>query len=195
MKFEQQTITIKNEHGNTITIDAMVGIATGLAYHHLAWADGTIDTTTWILSHVPSGMRLADYGVPQEEAAQEWLEKVASIFSDRWNCDLARLKRRLWAHKDTLAKIEEAHEDVIIDDYFLYAAKPDPDQEGCDYPYTESHTTAPTRNPDSPLIQAIVTDLLKSYRYATKVYFVKMTPDGKHHTIRVYERETEQQTA
>jgi hypothetical protein len=177
-----------------MTIDAMIGEGTGLAYHNVIWANGTIDSTMWTLCHASSGMLIAPYGVYQEEEAQEWLEKVANIFADKWQCDLVHLKRRFLTRRDTRAKIEAAHEEATIDDYFLYAAKPDPDQD-CDYPYTESHTTAPTRNPDSPLIQSIVADLLKSYRHATKVYFVKMTPDGKHHTIRVYERETAKQTA
>lgn len=186
MDFNKQTITIQCEN-DTMTIDAMVGEGTGLAYHHLVLADGRIDPTTWILSHVPSGVGIAHYGVGQEEEAQEWLEKVSTIFYDRWQCDLMHLKQRFYSHRDVRAKIETAHYDATIDDYFLYAAEHDPDDD-CDYPLTESHTDAPTRDPESPLIQTIVAGLLKSYRSATKVVFVKMTPDGQHHNIRVYER-------
>src|SRR5258708_22848663 len=75
MEFQAQTITVKTAQGEK-SFPVMVGVGSGLAYHHL---DNDPDAD-FILTHVASGFGIAsEWYAWEEKDARRWLEKVANL--------------------------------------------------------------------------------------------------------------------
>ncbi len=89
MQFQEQQITVKAVDGE-ISIPAMVGIGSGLAYHHF---DNDPDSD-FVLVHIASGIGLAsDWYSWDEKDAQRWLEKVAKLID--WTKRLKSVKQTI----------------------------------------------------------------------------------------------------
>jgi hypothetical protein len=185
MNFLEKTVTIKDSNVETHTRQARVwiGEGTGLAYvqtldiHHHLMKD------TYNLTHVASGYAIP-YRVNTPEEAQMFLEKVASIFEDRWNCDLRTITKRLHRNRShIMAQIELAHYDSSAPhvDYFLYAATED---DVCGL----SHDAA-DKDPLSAENAKIALQLLSQHPEATKAVMACVADaDGIHNILRTFER-------
>src|SRR6266496_4130209 len=110
MEFQSQRIVLQALEGPQ-TVDAIVGIGSGLAYH---LEEGENDEPIYVLTHLLSGRSLSGYGVEGEDVAQRWLELVAALTD--WNQGMETLRIeypggeviRDQAH----AAIDQAYEDV-----------------------------------------------------------------------------------
>ncbi|SRR5258707_10530802 len=86
MEFQAQTITVKTAQGEK-SFPVMVGVGSGLAYHHL---DNDPDAD-FILTHVASGFGIAsEWYAWEEKDARRWLEKVANLLD--WTQPLIKVK-------------------------------------------------------------------------------------------------------
>jgi len=89
MEFKKQTVVIKGQRLNDPTVveeskEAYVGVCTGLAYRQDVEVDGS---SFYVLMHLQSGYCFPCY--PDTEAqVRAWLEKVADLVPNRWDCDL-----------------------------------------------------------------------------------------------------------
>ncbi len=110
MEFQSQQIVIETKAGRQ-TIDAVVGIGSGLAYH----LEDEEDEEVYTLTHLLSGRTISEYGVDDEDVAQRWLELVASLAD--WNQDMATLQAQYSRHlQDQIdAAIDRAYVDVYGD--------------------------------------------------------------------------------
>jgi hypothetical protein len=184
MTFPQQTITIRDINAGTRQVTAWIGEGTGLAYLQTLDTDGNLMKDTYNLMHILSGYALPHH-VSTEAEAQTFLEKVACIFPDRWNCDLRTITKRLRRNQShIMSQIELAHYDSLAPfvDFFLYAASKDEI-------YTESHTDAYDKDPKDAGNFKIAQRLLSEYPEATQVVMVRMADaDGIHQELHTFER-------
>lgn len=183
MQFTEKTLTIKDGKTGKRQVTAWQGENTGLAYVQSVGQSGKPLKETYNLTHVSSGYALP-YTVSTVEEAQTYLEKVANIFEDRWNCKLSVIKKRI--DLSLLAQVELAHYDSIDHmDFFLYGLKADGDL-ACD-----ASTDADGRDPNDPDNVALAEQILADYPEAVKVVMVRMAQaDGIHHILRTFERAT-----
>ena len=92
MEFQTQTITVKTAQGEK-SFPVMVGIGSGLAYHHL---DNDPDAD-FILTHIASGFGIAsEWYAWEEKDAQRWLENVANLLD--WTQPLVKVKKTIQRH-------------------------------------------------------------------------------------------------
>jgi hypothetical protein len=182
VNFLEKTLKIKDINTGSRQVTVWTGEGTGLAYVQSLDTDGKLLKDTYNLMHASSGYALP-YLVNSPEEAQTYLEKVANIFADKWNCKLRILKKRI--DRNLLAQVELAHYDSLAPfvDYFLYAASGDD-------VYTESHIDAYDKDPNDAGNLKIAQQLLSNYPEATQVVMVRMAyADGIHHDLRTFERE------
>ena len=88
MRFEVQTITVRDQYKVAHPLSAMVGVQedgmpTGLAYHLgiRSMKHDSIEYEGWYsLTHLASGLRVGrDAAVTDEEAVRRWLELITPL--------------------------------------------------------------------------------------------------------------------
>jgi hypothetical protein len=165
----------------TIQVEATRGIGTGLAFTQ---AYG-IEEPRLILVHVASGYMLGKQWITTEEEARLFLENVSKLDRDRWNIDLATLKKRHMKNNaqisKTQAKFDNALENSLID-IFMYAD----DKNG---ELVSPSVDVESVDPESEANKNLVAEIFASYPEAVKVTLVKMpAATGIHELQHVYER-------
>ena len=174
MEYQKQTIPLACADDRVVTIDALVGRGTGLAYHSALSQPGH-----YTLTHVPTGYAITELTMPTETEIQAFLEKVAELDTDRWQIDLPTLKRRY--NTDMHTQIELAHYDALSPyTIFMYPEGEDP----------ESFDAV--EDPHAPSNLALATEIFsrKCCRKVERVRLVRMhRGTGEHEVLHVYTRD------
>lgn len=175
MEYQEQTISLACADDRVVTVRAMQGVGTGLAYHPVPSQPDLFG-----LTHVPTGYAISYLTVPTEPEIRAFLERVAILDCDAWQIGLATLKRRY--NSDMRFRIELAHYDSLSQyETFMYPESNEP----------ESFDAV--EDPQAASNIALAVEIFFYREYAKPVQQVKLVrmnrETGEHETLHTYVRE------
>lgn len=174
LEYQKQTIELACADDRVVTIEAMVGVGTGLAYHPVV-----SKPELYTLTHVPTGYAITELTMPTELEIQAFLEKVADLDPNRWQIGLVALKHRY--NTNMRMQIELAHYDACSPyTVFMY---PDGD---------EPESFDAVEDPRASSNLALAVEIFFYRQYTKPVECVKLVRmhrgTGQHETLHVYAR-------
>lgn len=175
MEYQKRTISLACADDRVVTVGAMAGVGTGLAYHLVP-----SQPDLYTLTHIPTGYGVTELTMPTEVEIRTFLEKVAELDPDRWQIDLVTLKRRY--NTNMRVHIELAHYDSLSPyTIFMYPENDEPESfDAVEDPQASSNI-------------ALAVEIFFYHQRSQKVECVRLVrmhrETGEHETLHTYTRD------